>query len=114
MTTKINRTRKKINTKIDEHLVAELITTATQIDFPASRIVEDGIIFILKNKKIPSRSRNTITSINLTINIHLWMGLKKYARTNNFKLARLLEEGIIHSLKRYNKKIPVYTNSLTI
>lgn len=111
-TKKVNRLRKKINTKIDAHLVAELITTANKIDFPASRIVEDGIIFILKNKKVPSKSRSAITSINLTVNIHLWMDLKKYAKTNNIKLARLLEEGIIHSLKRYNQKIPVYANSL--
>jgi hypothetical protein len=102
---KFNRSRKKINTKIDANLVAELKSTAKRIDFPASRIVEDGIISIIKKEKLISKNKTKKTSINLTINLQIWNDFKGYAESHNLKLAHLIEECIIHSLKKYNKKI---------
>ncbi len=97
--------RKKITTKINTNLVDELKNLAIDIDFPASRIMEEGIIYILKKKKSVPSNNASKSSLCLTINPQLWNQFKKYATENNQIMAYLLEEGLSHSLKEYHKKI---------
>lgn len=97
----IFRNRTRINENIDEKLLKKLDLLSKSIDFPKSRLVEEGMKYIIKKQIIPKEKNVSRKSINLTINSELWNDLKLYAEANNFKLVHLLEEAIKYSLKKF-------------
>lgn len=101
---KCNRSRTRINTKIDSKLLNELKLISSEIDFPISRIIDDGIRYILKKQIHVVKNKVIRFSINLTVNSDLWNKLKGYADINNYDIVVLLEEGIKNSIRKYKRK----------
>lgn len=99
------RYRKRINEKIDEKLLNDLNLISKTIDLPKSRILEDGISYILKKGICPLEKQANRRSINLTINFELWNNLKQYSEINNYKIVHLLETALKYSIKKYKRKI---------
>ncbi|MFL0196114.1 ribbon-helix-helix domain-containing protein [Clostridium sp. WILCCON 0269] len=95
------RNRIRINENIDEKLLDKLQLYSESLDFPKSRIVEEGIRYILKQKISPRKKSANRKAINLTINSELWSKLKAYSELNNYKLVHLLETAIKYSLKKF-------------
>lgn len=101
------RYRKRINEKVDEKLLEKLDLISKLVDVPKSRIVEEGIKFILKKQIEPIEKSHNRKSINLTLNSSLWNNLKSYCDSNNYKIVFLLEQAITYSIKKYKRKLNI-------
>lgn len=99
------RNRIRINENIDEKLLNKLQFYSESLDFPKSRIVEEGIKYILKKEIKPLEKKVNRKAINLTINNDLWNKLKAYSELNNYKLVHLLETAIKYSLKKFKSDL---------
>lgn len=99
------RNRVRINENIDEKLLNKLQFYSESIDFPKSRIVEEGIKYILKKNIKPLEKKANRKAVNLTINNDLWNKLKLYSEVNNYKLVHLLEAAIKYSLKKFKSDL---------
>lgn len=103
----LTRNRIRINENIDTNLLEKLDILSKSIDFPKSRIIEEGIKYVLKKQREPIERNSLRKSINLTINTDLWNNLKIYSKENNYKIVHLLEEALRYSLKKFKSRIKV-------
>ena len=101
---KVNRIRIKINLNIDKELFERLDYISKKIEVPRSRIVDDGVRYVLKKGIKPAKNRVIRKPINLTVNAKLWSDLKCYAKENHYKLVYLIEEGLNYSSNKYKRK----------
>lgn len=105
MTEDLIQSRKKICEDIDEKILIDLDIVYNKFDLPKSRICEEAIRYVLKNKIKPIKKIAARDDITLTINLNLWEEFKSYAKMYDYKIVHLLETGLRYTLKKYKNKI---------
>jgi hypothetical protein len=103
-----NRKKARLNHKIDSNLLLCLNKISEELKVSKSQIIEEGIIYVIEKRKLPSQFRNKFTErlpINFTISPELWKIFTQFAYDNNYRLVNLLELGLANSMKKYNNII---------
>lgn len=106
----LNRTKEKrlkICNDLNEKMLKQLYDLSISLDYPQSRMVEDGIKYVLKKKLVPTERNAIRRDITLTINHKLWLEFQNYADSKRIKLVYLLEAGIKYAIKKYKRKLKI-------
>lgn len=103
----VNSKEKRIRIchNLDKILLDSLGDLSQQLDYPQSRMIDEGIRYVLKKRTLPEKKKVVRTTVNLTVNYHLWTQLKGYSDLSKFKLVYLLESALRYCVKRYSKKL---------